>query len=84
MLIKTKSWWGLVDGCEGEVEGEVEGGEMLICRFYTQPVSTQAGADGDDKGGDKNINCDNVFKDSDNGSSLPMNEATICDFRAIG
>ena len=36
-------------GRGGEVE---EGGEMLICRFYTQPVSTQAGADGDDEGDD--------------------------------
>ena len=59
---------------------EVEGGEMLICRFYTQPVSTQAGADGDDKGGDKHTNCDNASKNS----VVAMNEATLCDFRAIG
>ena len=39
---------------------------MLICRFYTQPVSTQAGADGDDKEDDENTNCDNVYKNSEN------------------
>ena len=33
------------DGRGGWQEGGV--GEMLICRFYSQPVSTQAGADGE-------------------------------------
>ena len=45
--VESKVGW-----CGGEVE---EGGEMLICRFYTQPVSTQAGADGDDEGDDGGI-----------------------------
>ena len=45
MWMLNQKWVGV----GGEVE---EGGEMLICRFYTQPVSTQAGADGDDEGDD--------------------------------
>ena len=42
---------------------------MLICRFYTQPVSTQAGADGDDKEDDENTNCDNVYRNSEKSSN---------------
>ena len=57
--LKTRSSFG---GWEKAVEGRLRGvkgkprrggggwgggGEMLICRFYSQPVSTQAGADGE-------------------------------------
>ena len=34
------------EGREGGLAGR-GGREMLICRFYSQPVSTQAGADGE-------------------------------------